>query len=81
MSEDAIEVARPELPGTPDIKMLELLVCPLTRATLIYDKQKSELVSRQARLAYPIRSGVPILVPSEARELGDDEAPRLLPRR
>ena len=61
--------------GSPDIKLLELLVCPVTKTSLIYNKQTSELVSRQARLAFPIRSGVAILVPAEARELGPDELP------
>ncbi len=61
--------------GSPDIKLLELLVCPVTKSSLIYNKQTSELVSRQARLAFPVRSGVAILVPAEARELGPDEIP------
>jgi uncharacterized protein len=64
---------RPE--GVPDIKLLELLVCPLTKTSLIYDKAASELISRQARLAFPVRSGVPILVVAEARDLGPDEIP------
>ena len=65
--------AAPQAGGTPDIRLLEMLVCPVSKASLIYDKDKGELISRLARLAYPIRSGVPILVASEARELGDDE--------
>jgi uncharacterized protein YbaR (Trm112 family) len=56
-----------------DPKLLEVLVCPLTRSTLIYDREKQELVSRQAGLAYPIRNGVPIMLPDEARELSDAE--------
>jgi uncharacterized protein len=56
-----------------DPKLLELLVCPLTKATLAYDRERQELVSRAAGLAYPIRGGVPILLASEARELSDEE--------
>ncbi|HWC62329.1 MAG TPA: Trm112 family protein, partial [Rhizomicrobium sp.] len=56
-----------------DPKLLEILICPLTRTTLHYDREKQELVSKAAGLAYPIRSGVPIMLPSEARELSDDE--------
>ncbi|MBN9024065.1 MULTISPECIES: Trm112 family protein [Kaistia] len=50
-----------------DAKLLELLVCPLTKTTLEYDAERQELVSRAARLAYPIRDGIPILLPDEAR--------------
>jgi len=50
-----------------DAKLLELLVCPLTKTTLEYDADRQELVSRAARLAYPIRDGIPILLPDEAR--------------
>ena len=50
-----------------DPKMLELLVCPLTKGNLTYDRDHNELVSRLARLAYPVRDGIPILLPSEAR--------------
>ncbi|MET4635481.1 MULTISPECIES: Trm112 family protein [Kaistia] len=50
-----------------DPKLLELLVCPLTKTTLEYDPERQELVSRAARLAYPIRSGIPIMLPDEAR--------------
>ncbi|MFT0891312.1 Trm112 family protein [Pseudochelatococcus sp. G4_1912] len=52
-----------------DPKLLELLVCPLTKAPLEYDQQKQELISRQAKLAYPIRDGIPIMLPEEARKL------------
>lgn len=52
-----------------DPKMLELLVCPLTKGNLVFDKSRNELVSRLARLAYPVRDGIPILLPSEARAL------------
>lgn len=50
-----------------DPKLLELLVCPLTKGNLTYDRERNELVSRLARLAYPVRDGIPILLPSEAR--------------
>ena len=56
-----------------DPKLLEILVCPLTKATLVLNREKQELISRPAGLAYPIRSGVPIMLPSEARELTDAE--------
>ena len=56
-----------------DPRLLEILVCPVTRGPLDYDRAKGELVSRGARLAYPIRDGVPIMLPEEARELGDGE--------
>jgi len=52
-----------------DPKLLEILVCPLTRATLSYDAERQELISRAAKLAYPIRDGVPIMLPEEARPL------------
>jgi uncharacterized protein YbaR (Trm112 family) len=56
----------------PDPKLLEILVCPLTKMPLSYDREKQELVSRAARLAYPIRDGIPIMLPEEARALTDD---------
>ena len=63
-----------------DVKMLELLVCPLGGAPLHLDEESATLVSRRARLAYPIRDGVPILLPSEAEELSEHD-PRLHPRK
>ena len=54
-----------------DRKMLEMLVCPLTKGRLDYDADKQELISRVARLAYPIRDGIPIMLPDEARRLED----------
>ncbi len=54
-----------------DPKLLELLVCPLTKAPLEYDADAQELISRQAGLAYPIRDGIPIMLPDEARQLDD----------
>lgn len=56
-----------------DPKLLELLVCPLTKGGLEYDEARQELVSRHARLAYPIRDGIAVMLPSEARALEDDE--------
>jgi uncharacterized protein len=53
----------------PDPRVLEILVCPLTKTTLEYDEKAQELISRAARLAYPIRNGVPHMLPSEARPL------------
>jgi len=54
-----------------DPRLLEILVCPVTRAELTYDPNRQELVSRAARLAYPIRDGVPIMLPEEARKLDE----------
>jgi uncharacterized protein YbaR (Trm112 family) len=56
-----------------DPKLLEILICPVTRTTLHYDRDRQELISRAAGLAYPIRNGVPIMLPGEARELSDAE--------
>ena len=56
-----------------DPKLLEILVCPLTKTTLRYDRDRQELVSKAAGLAYPIRGGVPIMLAGEARELTDEE--------
>ena len=52
-----------------DPKLLEILVCPVTKATLEYDAEKQELISRPAKLAYPIRDGIPIMLPEEARKI------------
>ena len=52
-----------------DPKLLEILVCPMTKTRLDYDREKQELISRAARLAYPIRDGIPIMLPEEARRL------------
>ena len=57
----------------PDPKLLEVLVCPQTRTPLRYDRERQELISERARLAYPVRDGVPIMVIDEARELRPDE--------
>lgn len=55
--------------GGIDPKLLEFLVCPLTKANLHYDREAQELISQQAKLAYPIRDGIPIMLPEEARRL------------
>ena len=57
-----------------DPKLLEILVCPLTKGPLRYDRDAQELISEEARLAYPIRDGIPIMLVDEARPLRDDEA-------
>ena len=56
-----------------DPRLLEILVCPVTKAPLSYDAAKQELISKTARLAYPIKNGIPIMLADEARELTDDE--------
>jgi hypothetical protein len=55
-----------------DPKLLQIMVCPVTKMPLHYDRERQELISRTARLAYPIRDGIPIMLPEEARELDDD---------
>ena len=70
MSEDAPSTAVPATPAPePDPRLLEVLVCPVTHGPLEYDREARELISRSAKLAYPIRDGVPIMLPEEAREL------------
>jgi uncharacterized protein YbaR (Trm112 family) len=56
-----------------DTKLLELLVCPVTKGPLEYDRDKQELVSKSARLAYPVRDGLPVMLEFEARTLSDAE--------
>ncbi|WP_322515059.1 Trm112 family protein [Rhodopseudomonas palustris] len=61
----------PERPETTvDRKLLEILVCPITKGPLEFDAARQELISRGAKLAYPIRDGIPIMLPEEARKLG-----------
>jgi len=55
--------------GGVDPKLLEILVCPVTKGPLEYDAEKQELISRSAKLAYPIRGGIPVMLPEEARKL------------
>lgn len=69
-------MSEPDVPATTtdvevDPRLLEILVCPVTHGPLEFDRAKGELISRSARLAYPIRDGVPIMLPEEARELTD----------
>lgn len=70
--------AKPENPQQPvsavDPKLLDILVCPLTKSTLRYDRERQELVSDKGGLAYPIKDGIPIMLVDEARTLGEDEA-------
>ena len=56
-----------------DPKLLDILVCPVTKGPLVYDKEKQELISRSARLAYPIRKGIPVMLEDEARRLEQAE--------
>lgn len=60
-----------------DKRLLEILVCPVTKGPLVYDKARNELLSRSARLAYPIRDDIPIMLEEEARELTDEELEHL----
>ena len=61
-----------------DPKLLEILVCPQTKGPLVYEREAGELLSKKARLAYPIRDGIPIMLPDEARELSDAEIAKLM---
>jgi uncharacterized protein len=79
------QAAAPEEPGSAearrsDRRMLTMLVCPSTRTELIYDPARHELVSRAAHVAYPIRDGVPVMTPDEARDLDDEELRKLTKR-
>ena len=56
-----------------DTKLLQILVCPVTKGPLIYDKKANELISKSARLAYPIRDGIPVMLEDEARKLDPDK--------
>ncbi len=56
-----------------DTKLLQILVCPVTKGPLIFNKAKNELISKSARLAYPIKDGIPVMLEDEARQLADDE--------
>ena len=74
MSDDGEKRApgvEPDQRSRVDPRLLDILVCPVTRAELTYDPVRQELVARAARLAYPIRDGVPIMLPEEARKLDD----------
>jgi len=67
----AVPETLPESSVAVDPRLLEILVCPVTHGVLEYDRVRGELISRSAKLAYPIRDGVPIMLPEEARELED----------
>lgn len=69
-----MDSARRAARGAVDARLLELLACPLTKGFLRWDEERSELVSVSARLAYPVRDGIPIMLPSEARALDEGEA-------
>lgn len=60
-------------PADVDPRLLEVLVCPVTHGPLTYDRDRQELISPQAKLAYPIKDGVPLMLPEEARALGEGE--------
>ena len=60
-----------------DKKLLDILVCPVTKGPLIYDQEKQELISKSARLAYPIRDGIPVMLEEEARTLSSEEIEKL----
>jgi uncharacterized protein len=68
--EDAAPSSAAKTAGV-DPRLLEILVCPLTKTTLRYDRERRELVSLAARLAYPIRDGIPIMLPEEARRIDE----------
>ncbi len=69
MSDDDTPSSAPFAPVDP--RLLEILVCPVTKQPLIYDRERNELISKAAGLAYPIRDGIPIMLPDEARKLDD----------
>ena len=69
MSDDKSEKTNQIPAASLDRKLLEVLVCPLTKGSLSYDSDAEELISKTAKLAYPIRGGIPIMLPEEAREL------------
>ena len=71
-TEASAESREPQKKASLDPKLLEILVCPVTKGTLEYDKDAQELISREAALAYPIRDGIPIMLPDEARKLEDN---------
>jgi len=69
-------MSEPQNPPSIDPKLLELICCPLTKGMLSYDAARSELISVSAKLAYPVREGIPIMLPSEARQMDEDELQR-----
>ena len=73
MNDPVEDEAVPERQRDLDVRLLELLVCPLTKGALTYDPERKELRSRGGRLAYPVRDGIPVMLPSEARQLEPEE--------
>jgi uncharacterized protein YbaR (Trm112 family) len=74
MTDTAVKTSSPSGPDPEvDPRLLEVLVCPLTKGPLEYDRARGELISRSARLAYPIRGGAPVMLADEARVLGEGE--------
>lgn len=71
MTDDDPEAPAVFAPNGVDARLLEILICPATRQPLVYDRAANELVSKKARLAYPIRGGIPIMLEDEARDLDD----------
>lgn len=71
MSDKTDTQANPRRSAEVDPKLLEILVCPVTRGPLEYDKARGELISKSAGLAYPVREGVPVMLPEEARRIDD----------
>ena len=80
MAEVPNEPGKDEGPARVNARLLEILVCPRNGTSLVYDEARQELISRAARLAFPIRDGIPIMLEEEARQLDDDEL-RALGRR
>jgi uncharacterized protein len=80
MVEEPKEPGKEQKPAPIDAHLLEILVCPRTKTSLVYDEVRQELISRAAHLAFPIRDGIPIMLEEEARAL-DDEELRALTRR
>ena len=80
MAEEPQEAGKGEGPARVDARLLEILVCPRTKTSLVYDEARQELISRAARLAFPIRDGIPIMLEDEARPVEDEEM-RTLGRR
>lgn len=69
LGDTAVMTQPPPRPDSVDPKLLDILVCPVTKSRLEYDPERQELISRAARLAYPIRDGIPIMLPEEARKI------------
>jgi uncharacterized protein YbaR (Trm112 family) len=67
-----MDTAKPQEEVDP--ALLQILVCPVTKQPLVYDREAQELISKAAGLAYPVRKGIPIMVPEDARKLGDEAA-------